>query len=156
MVRLEKMNEFDFDNYINNSIKDYAAEKIKAGAWAQEEAENLSKETFARLLPKGIYSENQYLFSIIDDDKQIKVGYLWFQCYEKLIEKEAFVYDFIVFKEFRSKGYGTQALKSLDDVVKGLGINKISLHVFAHNKRALSLYEKTGFIATDINMSKNI
>jgi len=156
MVRLEKMNEFDFNIYINNAIKDYAAEKIKAGTWAQGEAENLSKETFARLLPKGIYSENQYLFSIIDDDKQIKVGYLWFQCYEKLIEKEAFVYDFIVFKEFRSKGYGTQALKSLDNVVKGLGINKISLHVFAHNKRALSLYEKTGFIATDINMSKNI
>lgn len=145
MVRLEKMSEFDFDNYINDSIKDYAAEKIKVGAWAQEEAENLSKETFVRLLPKDIYSENQYFFSIIDADKQMKVGYLWFQCCEKLIGKEAFIYDFIIFKEFRSKGYGTQALKSLDEVAKGLGINKISLHVFAHNKRALSLYEKTGF-----------
>ncbi|KIE44326.1 hypothetical protein U732_782 [Clostridium argentinense CDC 2741] len=156
MVRLQNMNEADFNNYINNAIKNYAAEKIKAGTWGEEEAENLSRETFARLLPKGIYSENQYLFSIIDADKQMKVGYLWFQCCKKLIGKEAFVYDFIVFKEFRSKGYGTQALKSLDDVAKGLGINKISLHVFAHNKRALSLYEKTGFIATDINMSKNI
>ncbi|WP_291582242.1 GNAT family N-acetyltransferase [Clostridium sp. UBA6640] len=156
MVRLEKMNESDFDDYINNATKNYATEKVKAGTWSEEEAENLSKETFTRLLPKGIYSENQYLFSIIDADKQIKIGYLWFQCYEKFIGKEAFIYDFIVFKEFRSKGYGAEALKSLDDVAKELGINKISLHVFAHNKGALSLYEKTGFIATDINMSKNI
>ncbi len=156
MVRLEKMNESDFNDYIKNAINEYAVEKIKAGTWAQEEAETLSKESFTRLLPDGVHSENQYLFSIIDVDKQVKIGYLWFQCSEKLIGKEAFIYDFIIFEEFRSQGYGTQALRALDEVVKELYINKISLHVFAHNKTALALYEKTGFIATDINMSKDI
>ncbi len=40
--------------------------------------------------------------------------------------------------------------------VKDLGIDKIALRVFAHNRGARALYEKTGFAITGIYMTKKL
>ena len=47
-----------------------------------------------------------------------------------------------------------QALLALEAKVKELGVNKIALHVFAHNHVARSLYEHAGFEITGIYMTK--
>ncbi|WP_139116750.1 GNAT family N-acetyltransferase, partial [Paenibacillus polymyxa] len=49
-----------------------------------------------------------------------------------------------------------EALARLEDKAKDLGVRKISLHVFAHNETARKLYEKTGFLETDVIMSKKL
>ncbi|OTN90421.1 hypothetical protein A5819_002921 [Enterococcus sp. 7E2_DIV0204] len=53
-------------------------------------------------------------------------------------------------------GYGKQTIARLSEKAKDINVSQIDLHVFAHNKGAIHLYEKTGFIATDISMSKKI
>lgn len=156
MVRLEKMSKQDFNNYISNSVAEYAKEKVKAGAWAEKEAYELSKETFRKLLPNDVNTKNQYLFSIIEDNKNTKIGYMWFQYSEGLLYREAFIYDFFIFEEYRGQGFGSQSLKALDKEVTKFNVNKITLHVFSHNKRAIELYKKTGFVDTDLIMSKYI
>jgi ribosomal protein S18 acetylase RimI-like enzyme len=156
MIKLEKMNKLDFDDYISIAINAYAIEKVKAGTWSEEEAYKCSEESFKNLLPDGIDTEREYLYSIFDEDNKIKVGYLWVECVESLIGKTAFIFDFLIFEEFRSKGYGTQSMKALEEVARKLGICKVSLHVFAHNSTAIALYEKVGFRNTDIHMSKYI
>jgi len=40
--------------------------------------------------------------------------------------------------------------------VKALGLAKIALHVFAHNRAARALYEKTGFEITGIYLTKKL
>jgi ribosomal protein S18 acetylase RimI-like enzyme len=156
IVKLEKMTKSDFDHYISIAINAYATEKVKAGTWTEDEAYKLSKESFEKLLSNGIDTEREYLYSIFDNDKNIKVGYLWLEFSESLIGKTAFIFDFLIFEEFRGKGYGTQSMTALEDEVKKHKISKVSLHVFAHNKRAIGLYEKVGFKSTDISMSKYI
>jgi ribosomal protein S18 acetylase RimI-like enzyme len=37
-----------------------------------------------------------------------------------------------------------------------MAISKISLHVFGHNKIAISLYQKTGYEITNVLMSKTL
>ena len=156
MIQLERMTERDFIDYLSLAIPDYAAEKISAGSWAKEEAQKLSEESFAELLPNGVATKEHHLFSIVKSESSQKVGYLWFRSSEDLNGKAAFIFDFIVFEEFRSRGYGTQTMLALEETVKKMGIEKIMLHVFAHNKTALSLYEKMGFKPTDISMSKYV
>ncbi len=156
IVRLEKMTKADFDHYISIAVNAYAIEKVKAGTWIEDEAYKLSEESFKKLLPNDIETERQYLYSILDNDKKIKVGYLWIEVSESLIGKSAFIFDFLILEEFRGKGYGTQSMLALEDEAKNHKISKVSLHVFAQNKRAIGLYEKVGFKSTDINMSKYI
>ncbi len=68
----------------------------------------------------------------------------------------AFVYDFLIYDEFRRQGYGTQTLLALEAKAKELGVDKIALNVFAHNHIARALYEKTGFEVTGIYMTKRL
>jgi ribosomal protein S18 acetylase RimI-like enzyme len=154
MVKLEKMSKQDFDDFCSNAITEYANGKVEAGVWSEKEAHKLSEKSFNKLLSNGVDTEGQHLFSIIDADEQIKIGYLWFECSERFTGKEAFIYGFYIFEEFRGKGYGTQSMKALDDEARKLKIDKLSLHVFSHNKRAISLYKKAGYKDTDLIMSK--
>lgn len=49
-------------------------------------------------------------------------------------------------KEYWSKGYGTKIMKQLLDWgFNGLNLNRLYLHVFSTNTRAINLYEKLGF-----------
>ncbi|OQY09032.1 MAG: GNAT family N-acetyltransferase [Marinitoga sp. 4572_148] len=49
-------------------------------------------------------------------------------------------------KPFFNKGYGTEAMDLLVDFVfNEMNMNKVKLHVFSFNKRAIKSYEKVGF-----------
>lgn len=154
MVKLNRMSKDEFDRFVSRSVMDYAADKVMIGAWREEEATRLAEESFQRLLPDGLETKGAYLYSICDLEQSI--GYVWIQISEHPAGKSAFLYDILIYESFQSQGYGKQTMAALDEVAKGLGADKISLHVFGNNQRALKLYEKSGYIITDYNMSKSL
>jgi ribosomal protein S18 acetylase RimI-like enzyme len=153
-MRLIPMGEDDFRSYQENEIREYAEEKIRSGAWSPEKAYELSVETHRRLLPEGLATPGQYIFSIRDEDLGQNVGAIWFARYEEGGKRLAFIYDIIIFEQFRRRGYGTQAMLALEEKVKEVGLDTIALHVFSHNQIAQALYKKVGYEITDINMAK--
>ncbi len=53
---------------------------------------------------------------------------------------------FIGHPDYRSKGYGTEAMKLfLNFLFNEVGLRKVKLNVFGFNKRAIRCYEKSGF-----------
>ncbi len=49
-------------------------------------------------------------------------------------------------KDYQGKGYGTEAIHLLLDILFGeMNYNKVGLRVFAFNERAIKCYEKVGF-----------
>ena|SRR5205085_5048057 len=154
MMRLIPMREDEFRIWLDNAIHEYADEKVRAGNWTPDDALEQSKQTYRELLPEGLSSKHQYLFSIQDDAIAQNVGMIWFALSDHGTRPSAFIYDFLIFEQFRRHGYGTQALRELEGEVKHLGLDTISLHVFGHNLPARALYEKMGYVVTNINMSK--
>ena len=104
MVKLVKMQQEDFEPYFERDIREYAEEHVRNGNWSAEEALERSRKEHQQLLPDGLESRNQYLFSIIDASDQ-KLGVLWVN----IENGRAFIYDFIIDESFRGKGYGKQA-----------------------------------------------
>ncbi|WP_407968963.1 GNAT family N-acetyltransferase [Bacillus altitudinis] len=152
MVTLQPMSQTDYDVLIEASIKRYAEEKILAGTWGQEEAQKNAEEQFELLLPEGLQTEDHELWTFMHGDESI--GWVWL-CYDPdHPQHEGFIYNFILFEAYRGKGLAKQAMAALEEQAKSLGVKKLSLHVFAHNQIARSLYEKTGFAETGIYMSK--
>lgn len=50
-------------------------------------------------------------------------------------------------KNFRGKGYGTEAMKLLlDFIYEQTNLNKVQLEVFSFNQRAICSYKKCGFV----------
>lgn len=156
MVTLEPMGDSDFQEYLKWSIKNYADEKVKAGSWPKEDCYERSRGEFDRLLPDGKDSRDNYLFRIMDASGE-KVGILWFGILPQESDLHGvFIWDIMVYPEFRGKGLGKEAMKALEQEVKSLGANRISLHVFGHNSVAIDLYRKSGYSVTDLIMSKEI
>ncbi|GIN52930.1 putative N-acetyltransferase YycN [Bacillus paralicheniformis] len=154
-IRLMPMTEEDFKTYQVHSIQHYAMEKVKAGTWTVAEAMEKAEEQFAALLPNGIETNNHHLWSIMDDSEDA-AGWLWLYADPHHPQKEAFIYDFGLYEAYRGQGIGQQALAVLEEEAKQLGVQKLSLHVFAHNKKAKRLYEKMNFETTDLHMSKRL
>ncbi|EUJ29978.1 Uncharacterized N-acetyltransferase YycN [Listeria grayi] len=150
MLTLQQMSREEYTNYLSNAVIDYAADKITAGTWTKDEAIGLANDAFADLLPQGIDTPNEYLYTI--HRSNIPIGHIWLH-YK---DQAAFIYDFLIIADYRNKGYGSEAMTCLEQRAKQIGAVKLSLHVFAHNKQAVHVYEKAGFQYTDHTMAKNI
>lgn len=156
VVELRAMTEEVFRDYYENAVREYAADHVKAGNWKPEEALALSRREFEELLPNGVASPDQYLYSVWDTATGDNVGLVWYALKKNRGAPYAFIYDFVIYESFRRKGYGEQTLRALEEVVKPRGIHEIELHVFGYNTGARALYEKSGYEATNIRMLKKL
>ena len=157
MVQLLPMAPAEHEAWLAHAVDDYASDKVRSGAWQAEGAVERSQAEFQKLLPDGLASQDNYLYSIWSDDAPLDtpVGVLW-MAVPPWKPPLAFVFDFIIFEPYRRRGYASQALQALEDRVRGLGLDTIGLHVFGHNHGARALYEKAGYDITDINMAKKL
>ncbi len=149
-MKLAKMTKKNFDKYLDIAIPEYANDKVAAGTWKKSEAINLAKDSYAKLLPNGVDTPDNFLFSITINSELI--GMIWV----KNIDKKLFIYDFMINEEHRGQGHGKNSLSLLEIWASEHGIKEIGLHVFAHNKSAYALYKKMGYVETDITMVRKI
>ncbi|TQR19095.1 GNAT family N-acetyltransferase [Psychrobacillus vulpis] len=151
MVKLILMNSYEYQEYITSAIEGYAKEKVLSGNWNEEESISKAKDEYTKLLPKGEKTKNNFLYTILKEDKAI--GVIWLA---QKSEEEGFIYDINILKEYQGFGYSKEAMKQIESVGKKLGMIKIGLHVFGHNKVARGLYEKLGYQTTNVLMEKEI
>jgi len=151
LVKLDKMNSSEFEQYLSHAIRGYADEHVKAGNWNEQEALSKATKEYERLLPDGEKTANNTLFTIRDEDKE--VGMIWLA---QRANDKGFIYDIKIREENQGRGYGKQAMIEIEKVARKLGLKSIKLHVFGHNRVARGLYEKLGYLETDIVMEKKI
>jgi RimJ/RimL family protein N-acetyltransferase len=156
MINLRAMSDREFKDYLDGLYIGYADEQVSAGSWPADRALELAKAEIHEMLPDGLSSKNNYLYSLVVSDEPAPVGALWILIRERNKQKEAFIADIVIFDDFRRKGYGAQALKALDETIKGMGIHRIRLQVFGHNLAARDLYEKSGYKMVNIYMEKQV
>lgn len=154
MITLIPMEPDEFDAFLEENILRYARENVDNGRWQADEALERSRATFQDLLPDGLQSKDQYIFNIFDDEIGLNLGLLWVEVKMDEPNRPAFVFDFIIEKQYRGKGFGKRALLALDEKIQHMGAKSVALHVFGHNSIAFELYKKMGYEVTDINMRK--
>jgi ribosomal protein S18 acetylase RimI-like enzyme len=155
MVNLTPMTEAEFQAFLQPAIEEYGQENVKSGHWRAEEATEKSAQEFRQLLPDGLATPDHHLFSVKDEHGE-SVGVLWFAVTERGGKRGAFIYDVRIYEQFQRRGYATQAFYALEALARDMGLAAISLHVFGHNTGARALYEKLGFVAKSVFMSKMI
>lgn len=141
-----------FEAYQQQSILDYADNKVKAGNWPADDSLERSRREFHILLPHGLNTPNHFIFNIVNNVTGISVGAVWL----KVEERQSFIYDFLIFENMRAKGLGRAALRLIEKKASELGAHKIALHVFGFNTHARALYESAGFETANVSMQKNL
>lgn len=155
MIKLIPISQPDFDSFLERDISTYAEQKVRSGNWQPEEALELSRKEHAQLLPEGRASKDQYLYTITEEGTGQKLGILWVNVKMEGSHKVAWIYDIEIDEAFRGKGYGKAALSALDELLTGMGVENVGLHVFGYNTTAFELYKKMGYEVTNIIMRKD-
>jgi ribosomal protein S18 acetylase RimI-like enzyme len=149
------MTPAQFDAFIGASVPAYADDKVAAGQWPPSEALARARAEFDELLPQGLATADNLLYAI-NDMAGADVGVLWISLQERAGQRVAYVYDVYVQPERQRQGHASRAFAALEQVVRELSLAGIALHVFGHNSGARALYERLGFLATNISMFKPV
>ena len=73
-VSLKAMNEELFSEYLALVIPSYAEDNIESGRWDKLGALERAKKEYDSLLPDGLGSHNNYLFTVIASKNSIHDG----------------------------------------------------------------------------------
>src|SRR5258708_31148383 len=108
MVQLLPMTQAEYEAWLAQAIKDYAADKVQSGAWPAGEALERSRAEHQKLLPAGLASPDNYLYSIWSDAAPLDtpVGALWIAI-PAWKRHMAFIYDILVFEPYRRRRFAT-------------------------------------------------
>lgn len=155
LVTLCPMSKDAYQLWLDHCTLDYAKDKMSALEIPEEEALDLSRQSFRTLLPNGLETVGHYLHAIVDAH-EMQVGTLWFAIQTQWGITSAFIYDLEIDPDQRRRGYAHAAIVSLENEVISLGASRIGLHVFGRNHGAKSLYDQLGYQVTDISMAKTI
>lgn len=155
MTRLEPMDQAAYDAWRTATVREYADEKVAAGAWPAAEAMERSEDEFQKLLPKGRLTEGHQIRSMVDESGQ-GVGHAWYVAEDRPIGRVIFIYDIAVEPEHRRKGHAQAALRAIEDDARTMGCVGVQLHVFGGNAGARELYRKAGYEETDVMMLKRV
>ncbi len=155
-ITLHRMTELAYARFHEEAVAGYADSNVQAGRWPAEGALERSRREHERLLPQGLATPDQHLFTIHDDVEGVDVGVLWLAVNQHPTGRSGFIYDVEIAPEHRRKGHARAAFAALEAVARELGLSDIGLHVFAHNEPAQALYRSLGYETTGVNMRKRL
>ena len=155
-ISLVELDDAPFREYRDHLVRDYAADKVRAGAWSESEAHIRAAKDVDGLLPEGPATQGHFLYSVREDAADAEVGTVWFALRDSGVRRHVWIYDIIINENFRRRGYASRTLKLVEARAKELGAKSVELHVFGHNQGAQALYEKVGYSVTSITMAKQV
>lgn len=154
MIKLEKLNNQEFEKYLDFMIPNYAKEISSNYTLSLDNAIEESEMMMNGIFSNGLSTEGQFLYNIWDTDMETKIGVLWYSVNTEI--DRAYLYHIYIEEAYRKKGYGTRVLEELQIRVKELGMNSLALSVFGSNDAAVNLYKKLGYTTSSISMHKII
>jgi len=151
MSKLIPMAQTEYDVFLERAIPEYAADHVRAGNWLESESLEKSRKQFQELLPQGLNTEDNFLYTLYDGDEAL--GLIWLKVKRHPLIS-GFIYNVFVEEKFRGKGHGRNLMLLLEEKARDMGLKSLALHVFGANTVARKLYEKIGYEITNVNMSK--
>jgi hypothetical protein len=76
-VMLVELDETSFREFRKHLVRDYAADKVRAGVWSADDAEERAERDVEGLLPAGTATRGHFLYSVRDELVPAEVGMLW-------------------------------------------------------------------------------
>jgi ribosomal protein S18 acetylase RimI-like enzyme len=149
-IRIRKAKESEFGSIQRMSLGQLRNELSEYERPLAEEAEKVFAERLGSLLGR----EGNEIYVAEDGNRMI--GYVWFGISERPFSamRTGWIYDIQVLPSYRGSGIGKALMKHALELSKARGFQVTGLMVNAKNKVAFSLYEKLGFQAEYMLMSR--
>ena len=156
MTLLTPMTLAEYNAWLAQTIPDYARDKVASGQWTEAESLVRARTETEGLLPHGLATAGHHLWTIREHPDGASIGTLWVAEQHHGARRIAYVFDFRIAAAHRRQGHASRAFLAMEDKVRALGLEGVSLHVFGHNAAARALYERLGYATTSLMMFKPV
>lgn len=147
-----KMEQEDVELYREDIIF-LLKENYKINLGNLKELDSFIKEKYKEIT---LFLADGSAYIILCLDKGQVIAFLWAYERREMQERMMHLTQFIVKKEYRGKGIGTNMLNQLEDETKRRRISVIELHATVDNNIAMQFYEKSKFKVKRVCLRKNI
>lgn len=150
------MDDAEFETWYERTLREYAAEHVAAGNWAEAEALERARAENAERLPEGLRTGDM-LFLLGERPDGAVVGTLWIGLrHPRDVPDCAWLYDIEVLEEHRGQGHGRDLLRAAERAVRERGLGALMLNVFGGNDAATALYASEGYTVVTTQMRKQL
>ncbi len=115
-------------------------------------------------LPYELYqrkiNDDRFIYLVYEEDDKV-IGYItasYFEYRNELLKplKGFHINEIYVEEDMRHKGIGHKLIKTLEDMIKENGIDRLELSVWAFNAEAIKFYDHIGFSIKNYALEKKI
>jgi ribosomal protein S18 acetylase RimI-like enzyme len=153
MAQLRPMADDEYEHYLDVLRNAYVEDMVASGFMNTRDAEVKVEADIKAHLPEGLRTPAAYLYAV-EEEREL-VGYAWMSSQrDQAGTPLAFVFDIWVRPEARGRGLGRAAMLALEAEARSLGLDRIRLNVFGHNKIARNLYRSLGYEELSVLMGK--
>ncbi len=152
MVIIRPMTSDEFPHVMAEPHRDYARGLADAESISLEAAEAKAAAQTREILTDGFDTPGHHFF-VVERDAEV-VGMVWVQIKDEDGTKKAWGFNIFIDEAFRRQGLARQTLQHLIPALKDMGVTEMAFHVYAHNRKAITLYEEFGFETTNILMRR--
>ncbi|NHZ90362.1 GNAT family N-acetyltransferase [Massilia sp. CCM 8733] len=143
-VVLRPMSGASFDAYAVRAIPLLAEAQSRAYGSSAQAARASAEAAFLKICADAEpEASGQHLYAI--EAAGADVGALWFELRQAALDPYVYLYDWVIWPEYRGQGLGSAAMRLLEQRARALGARRIMLNVFNDNRFAADLYRRYGF-----------
>jgi ribosomal protein S18 acetylase RimI-like enzyme len=102
----------------------------------------------AAVLPDGLATARTRIWAVEEHGRKVGTVFLGVR------SGEAWLYDITIDAAERGRGYGRAAMLALEDEVRALGHDSVTLNVWGGNAVARGLYRSLGYVEQSVHMRK--
>ncbi|MCL2462050.1 MAG: GNAT family N-acetyltransferase [Defluviitaleaceae bacterium] len=146
-VTFRDMTENEFSAYCDKAIGGYAEDLIHAGFAAEEDAAGISRDEYAKILPKGFHTPDADFHVILNSENE-EAGII---LVKEILLGVALIMDIEIKERFRRRGYARDALLLVESELAARYFSMIVLNVFEYNAGAKKLYESCGYTVFNVD-----
>ena len=115
-----------------------------------ETARAKAERDVAAVLPDGLATPDTWLWVVETDGRRVGTVWLGFR------DSGPWLYDITIDADERGRGYGRAAMLALEDEVRALGHESVTLNVWGGNAVARGLYGSLGYVEESVHMRKRL
>jgi ribosomal protein S18 acetylase RimI-like enzyme len=155
-VLLRPMTKEEFTGWLPWAIEEYAREDVEHKRVEPDRARKNMTAFLESAIPRGPRTDGHRLSIVEDAATGERVGYTWWADRELDAGPTAWIYDVYIDEPHRGRGYGRGLMEAVEAQIREAGLERMELHVWVDNERAISLYRSLGFAPTGMEMFKQL
>ena len=102
------------------------------------------------VLPTGLATEGTRIWAVEEDGRKVGTVFVGVR------GGDCWLYDITIDAAERGRGYGRAAMVALEDEVRALGHESVTLNVWGGNAVARGLYTSLGYVEQSVHMRKDV